>query len=164
MAAIQLRGDSYRVIFRYQGQQHAVTIGKVSAKDATTFKNRTEELLRALDRGLRVLPPGCSITQFIDQDGKAPSAHEAALKTTLSQLREKYVAVMGNGAIETNSLATIRTHLGHVETTLGKNFLLSSLSLAKLQEHVDRRCADVIPYTAKKELTTFKACWSWALG
>ena len=108
MAAIQLRGDSYRVIFRYQGQQHAVTIGKVSAKDATTFKNRTEELLRALDRGLRVLPPGCSITQFIDQDGKAPSAHEAALKTTLSQLREKYVAVMGNGAIETNSLATIR--------------------------------------------------------
>ena len=83
------------------------------------------------------------------------------LPATVSQIRKQYVAVLSNGAVESNSLSTINTHLGHLETTLGKNFLLSELTLAKLQEHIERRQAEVIPYTIKKEITTFKACWSW---
>ena len=161
MAAIQLRGKSYRVIFRYQEQQHFVTFGKLTPKQAEDCKARTEELLTALDRGTRELPAGCSITDFIYRDGKAPTALATVSKTTLAELREKYLAVMGNGAIETNSLATIRIHLRHFEKSLGKNFLLAALSLAKLQAYVDERSKTVIPYTAKKELTTFKACWSW---
>lgn len=161
MATIQLRCESYRVIFRYQGQQHAVTIGNVTPTEASQWKSRTEQLLRALDQGTRELPPGCSITEFIHRDGKAPSPNSKAARTTLSELREQYLAVMGNGAVEANSLYTIRLHLDRIQETLGKNFLLSGLSLAKLQEHVQRRQPDVIAYTIKKEITTFKAAWSW---
>ena len=34
MAAVQYRNGSYRVVFRYQAQQHAFTIGQVSEDEA----------------------------------------------------------------------------------------------------------------------------------
>ena len=36
MAAIQERNGSYRVIFRYRGKQHYLTIGRVSEDEAKT--------------------------------------------------------------------------------------------------------------------------------
>jgi hypothetical protein len=122
MAAIQQRGEAYRVIFRYQGQQHAVTIGNITPTEASQWKSRTEQLLQALDQGTRELPLGCSITEFIHRDGKAPSPNSKAARTTVSELRGQYLAVMGNGAVEANSLYTIRLHLDRIQETLGKNF------------------------------------------
>ena len=68
---------------------------------------------------------------------------------------------MSNGAIEASTLATAKIHLAHIETTLGKRFLLSGLTLVKLQGHIDRRIKTVTPVTIKKEIASFRAAWNW---
>lgn len=71
------------------------------------------------------------------------------------------------GALEENSLATVRMHLGHFEETLGARFRLDGLTLARLQEHVDRRARKkyrgrpLSPTTLKKEVASFRAAWNW---
>jgi integrase len=124
---------------------------------------RTEELLTSLKRGLRQIPPGISITEFMDLDGNPPvdPEHTEYKPTTLTDLRDAYVTTFSNGAIEANTLYTAKIHLTHLEETLGKRFLLSGLTLRKLQSHIDRRCPGVTPTTAKKELDTFRSVWNW---
>ena len=48
MASLQLRSGSWRVIFRYNGLQHFVTIGEVEETEAQGVKARYEYLLRLL--------------------------------------------------------------------------------------------------------------------
>ena len=52
MAALQRRGDSYRLIFQYLGQQHSCTLGDISQTEAQQCKTRCEQLLmRELGKG-----------------------------------------------------------------------------------------------------------------
>jgi len=122
-------------------------------------------LLRLLKQGRIKIPPGVSASNFILFNGNPPvdAEHTEYKTTTLAELKDQYLATVGNGSIEQNTLATIRIHVAHLETTLGKRFLLSGLSLRKLQSHVDRRQADAAPVTIGKEIATFRAAWNWAL-
>lgn len=164
MAALQLRAGSYRVLFRYLGQQHQVSIGEVPESEAFQWKIRIEHLLMRLKQHLLEIPPGCTIVQFMQHDGKPPAALSTAIRrdTTFAELRDKYVETFSNGAIEANTLYTVKIHLNHLQETLGKRFLLSGLSMASLQKHIDRRQADVSPVTIRKEINSFRAAWNWA--
>ena len=163
MAALQLRAGSYRVLFRYLGQQHGVSIGEVPESEALLWKARVEHLLMRLKQRLLEVPPGCTVVQFMQHDGKPPANLSTAVRkdTTFGQLRDQYVETFSNGAIEANSLCTVRIHLNHLETTLGKRFLLAGLSMASLQGHIDRRQEDVAPVTIRKEINSFRATWNW---
>jgi integrase len=163
MAALQLRSGSYRVLFRYLGQQHQVSIGEVPESEALLWKARVEFLLIRLKQNLLEIPSGCTVAQFMEHDGKPPADLSTAVRkdTTFGQLRDQYVQTFSNGAIEANSLCTVRIHLNHLETTLGKRFLLSGLSMASLQKHIERRQVDVSPVTIKKEINSFRATWNW---
>lgn len=165
MATLQKRGSSWRVLFCFDGNQTAYTIGEASESEARRWKGRTEQLLMRLDQGLLELPIGVRSSEFLKLDGKVPPPVESvkARQTSLHQLREAYLSTHCNGAIEPNTLATARIHLSHLEETLGKNFLVSGLSLAKLQSHVNRRQAEVSPITSKKEIDTFRAAWNWGM-
>ncbi len=165
MATLQLRSDSYRLIFQYLGQQHSCTLGSISETEAHQCKTRCEQLLMRVKQGLLEVPPGVTIADFILFDGR-PSvdpAHAVHKQTTLQELRKGYLETYGNGAIEKNTLATAGIHLDHIEKTLGKKFLLSGITLGRLQEHVNRRQADVLPVTIKKEIDTFRTAWNWGL-
>lgn len=165
MAALQFRSGSYRLLFQYLGKQYSCTLGDIAEAEAFQWKARSEQLLMRIKQGLLTVPRGVSITDFILFDGK-PSvdpAIESHKQTTLHELREAYLATHGNGAIESNTLTTARIHLAHIETTLGKKFLLSGLTLGKLQEHIKRRQDDVAAVTIKKELDTFRSAWNWGL-
>jgi hypothetical protein len=72
MAALQLRNQSWRVLFRYQGQQHAVTLGKLPEYEARLRLARIEEILLKIKQGWIDVPNGCPITEFIENDGKPP--------------------------------------------------------------------------------------------
>jgi integrase len=111
------------------------------------------------------VPPGVAIADFILFDGKPPvdPALAARKQTTLGELADAYLETHGNGAIESNTLATARIHLAHIQATLGKRFLLSGLTLGRLQDHIKRRQDDVSPVTIKKELDTFRSAWNWGL-
>ena len=106
-----------------------------------------------------------SIEDFILFDGKPPL--DEALKerkdTTLAELREQYEAAYSNGAIEANTLYTIRLHLDRIQETLGKKFILSGLTLGKLQSHIDHRSKHVAPVTIKKEIDSFRSVWNYGL-
>ena len=163
MATIQLRGKAWRVLFQYQQQRHAITIGKVTKTEAIQWSARVDHLLMRVKQRMLEVPQGVSITDFILHDGKPPAkqAETHTQTTTLGQLTKAYTDTLSNGAIEANTLYTLKIHIAHLEETLGKNFLLSGLSLASLQSHVDRRSKDVAAVTIRKEITNFRAAWNW---
>ncbi len=61
MASLQERSGSWRVIFRFSGVQHLLTIGEVEETEAQGVKARYEYLLRLLKQRLLTLPSGMDI-------------------------------------------------------------------------------------------------------
>lgn len=165
MASLQRKGDAWYCQFLYLGKRYTFTVGDVPEAEAFQWRARCEQLLMRIKQGLLDVPRGVAIADFILFDGKPPvdPAIQEHKQTTLHELREAYLATHGNGAIESNTLTTARIHLAHIEATLGRKFLLSGLTLGRLQEHIERRQGDVSPVTIKKELDTFRSAWNWAL-
>lgn len=163
MAALQHRNGTWRLLFQYSRKQHTVTIGEISENEARQWKAKAEHLLMRLNQNMIDMPRGVSIADFILHDGKPPTDPELARHrdTTLHQLREAYLQTFANGAVESNTLYTAGIHLDHIEETLGKRFILSGLTLGKLQRHVTRRAKEVSAVTIKKELDTFRSAWNW---
>ncbi len=163
MASIQKKGESWYCQFMYRRQRHTFALGKVNEGEARTIAARADYVLMRLKQGLMVLPPGCDVVQFVQHDGKPPSALPAApRKIALSELRDSYVKTMSNGSIEGNSLYTAKIHLGHIAGTLGERFTIGDLALADLQRHIDSRQKVVAAVTIKKEIDTLRSAWNWA--
>ena len=184
MAAISERNGSWRAVFRYNGQQHAVTIGKVSRTEAGQWKAKIEHILMRLKQHLLELPDGVPVTSFVLSDGKQSAPASLTSLTTFGQLRDDYIKVRSGGSIEANTLSTITLHLKHFENLLGKSFLLSGLNHAKLQEYITGRANDTVKAldekkipegtkrktrkisaaTIRKEITTFRGAWNWGIN
>jgi integrase len=163
MATLQPRNGSFRLLYQYEGKQQALTIGTVSLTEARQWKAKAENLLMRVKQRMLEVPAGCTMNEFILHEGKPPVAANLTTvrNATLHQLREAYLKVFSNGAIESNTLRTAKIHLTHIETTLGESFPMPALTLAKLQEHIERRGKTVVPVTIKKEVDTFRAVWNW---
>lgn len=165
MASLQLRSGSWRVIFRYKGLQHFVTIGEVEKIEAEGVKARYEYLLRLLKQRLLTMPSGMDIVAFLRQDGKPADTTPESRKPeiTFTQFRDGYVKTFGNGAVEDNTLYTSKIHLAHLADTLGERFLIDSLRHSDLQRHINRRSGTdkVAAVTIKKELDTLRSAWNW---
>ncbi len=166
MASLQHRSGSWRVIFRFRGLQHFVTIGEVDETEAQGVKARYEYILRLLKQRLLTLPSGMDIVTFLRNDGKPPdtTAEGDSPETTFAQFRDGYLKTIGNGAVETNTLYTSKIHLAHLANTLGERFPIASIVHADLQRHVTRRSSSdkVAAVTIKKELDTLRSAWNWA--
>jgi integrase len=163
MASFQRKGDAWYGQFLFRQQRHTMTIGRVPERDAIQWRLNTEEILSQIKKGWIEVPEGMSITEFIDNKGKPAAAKKVGPKnTTLAQLREQYIKTFSNGAMEANSLYTCTIHLKQIEKTLGGRFLLSDLSMASLQKHIDRRQLTVAPITISKEINSFRAAYNWA--
>jgi hypothetical protein len=111
MAALQLRGDSYRLIFQYLGQQQSCTLGDISQTEAQQCKTRCEQLLMRVRQGLLEVPPGVAIADFILCDGKPPVDPALALRkqTTLQELRKGYLDI-GRALHRPDSLPGAQSH------------------------------------------------------
>jgi len=165
MASLQQKGESWYCQFLYQQKRRTLTIGKVDEAEAQATAARVDYILMRIRQKLLEVPVGMDIIDFIQQDGKPRAAASTAApkSTSLSELRASYLATVGNGALEDNTLYTAKIHLQHLGKTLGENFPLNTLGLPDLQRHVDRRRAKVAGVTIKKEIDTFRAAWNWAL-
>ena len=166
MASLQTRSGSWRIIFRYRGQQHFVTVGPVDQTEAQGVKARYEYLLRLLKQRLLKLPPGVDIVTFLTHDGKAPEipAESPSAEVTFARFRDGYLETVSNGALEKNTLSTFRIHLTHLASTLSEGFPIAGLAHADLQRHVSRRSAHdgVSAITIRKEIDTLRSVWHWA--
>ena len=112
-------------------------------------------------------PPSCCPTASWPGRRKSTPAPKAL---TLGDLRDRYLQTHSNGAMEANSLDTVKMHLGHFVASLGESLAVQTLTLAQLQEHVDRRSKKkgirkkpLSPTTLRKEMASFRACWNWGV-
>src|SRR4051794_38455509 len=96
MAGPQERSGSYRLIFRYHGKQHTLTLGKVSDEEARTKSAQADSLLKRLKQRLIELPPGVDIVEFIEFDGRPPADRQQtpaeSRELTLAAFRDRYLA------------------------------------------------------------------------
>jgi hypothetical protein len=161
MAGLQERNGSFRLIFRFGGKQRSVTLGRISPEEAEARAGAADLLLLRIKQGLITLPPGVSIEEFILADGRAPAPEAAGEKASgpvkLSAFADRYAEARSGGSMEPGSLATARMHLRHFQRTLGNDFDLRTLSLADLQNHVDKRRKQGDPRRKKEEPRTLSS-------
>jgi integrase len=174
---LQLRGDSYRVLFRYHGKQHSFPLGAVSEIEAQAKAAQVDYLLLRLKQRLIELPAGVSIVDFVRYDGKPPAttvAEPGVTKgvtkavSTLSAFRDRYLATHRD-SLEERTVDGIELHFKHLCRVLGAQFPIRELKLADLQDYVDRRAKAkgiggkrLSPATIKKEIITLRTAWNWA--
>jgi integrase len=161
----------FKICFRWGGKKLKKTVKTTKRSIAETALARFNENLNLLERGRLELPPGADLGTFLLSDGKLNGQPAAAPPTllTLGDLRDAYVEVHSNGAMEENSLATVCMHLRHVIATLGSSFRIASLTPGDLQKHIDRRARKryrgrpLSAVTLRKEMASFRACWNWGV-
>ncbi len=162
----------FKICFRWAGRKLKKTVKTSGRKEAEAILARFEENIQLIERGRLSLPVGADIGTFLLSDGKLtakPSPVPPVCPLTLNELRDAYLAVHSNGAMESNSLDTVRLHLRHVATTLGATFPIETLEVSHLQRHVDRRARKVYrgrplsAVTLRKDITSLRACWNWGI-
>ncbi len=165
---------AYHVVFRHEGRQYRRSLGSVNEATARGVQGRIEETLSLLRLGRIAVPPGADAGDWIVSDGrrtgKKPAAGAAAAPATIAALLATYGAELPAGAKEDNTLAIERIHLKHVARILGGDTPLDTVDLAAAQRYVRARLGEVHgrlakrpirPYTARKELRSFRTVWGW---
>ncbi|MEO8271676.1 MAG: hypothetical protein ABI557_18280 [Aureliella sp.] len=165
MASIELRGKSYRIVFRFDGERYSRSLQTRSEKVALGALYRLEDNLRRVELGTLSIPQSTDVADFLLSDGMAGQKDKPAPKRspirTLGKLCEAYLASMPEGAIETNTRNCIDIHIRHLHRDLGRQLSLAEIDQVKLQEYVNkrskakgRRGMPLRPATIKKELAT----------
>jgi hypothetical protein len=148
MAFLEKRGSRFRVIFRHAGRRYTHTLKTTDEGIASGLKGGIEKTLMLLDQKVLKVPEGVEVLSFVVSNGQveqpavkpAEEANGTAPKDiTLRELKDRYLHTHGAGAMEKNSLDTASMHLRHFIKTFGVNFHVQTLTMAKLQEHVNRR-------------------------
>lgn len=170
MPWLEKRGSTFRIKFRYAGQNLSKTLKTGSERNAQASMLRLEENLRLLERGRLDLPPGADLATFLLSDGKVGNRPAPVAHVSLENLFDQYRHSLPPGAMEANSLETVELHMRHLKRILGARFFVQNLTLPILQSYVEARCRQkgrsgqhISPVTVRKELTTFSSVWTWAL-
>ncbi len=162
----------FKICFRWAGRKLKKTVKTNDLTKAQDALARFKETLDLVERGRLDLPADADIASFLLSDGKLngkPSDTAMPKVLTLQALRDRYIEVHSNGAMEENSLATVCMHLRHITATLGSSFRIDLLTQAELQRHIDRRARKryrgrpLCAVTLKKEIASFRACWNWGI-
>lgn len=170
MASLERRGKKFRLVFRYAGKKYQHPLRTSNEREALACVERVEENIRLLERGRLLLPPDADLPTFLLSDGKLNDSPVPRARLTFGDFRDRYVETHSQGSLEAKTLQTIRTHFTHLVESLGVSFDVQSLTMIRLQEHVNRRAKcngihkrKLSPVTTKKELATFRAAWNWAV-
>lgn len=144
MAWVQSRSGSWRILFRYNKEQHTFLLGQVEEHEARAVAAKVDYWLMRLKQKLVQLPPGCDIVTFVQHDGNPPT-HPAPQREeiNLSQLRDRYLESQKK-KLEQTTLDGISLHFKHLIRILGAKRLISPLTRADLQAYVDKRSSEWI--------------------
>ena len=160
----------FKICFRWDGRKQKKTIKTQSRKEAEGVLLRFQENIALIERGRLEVPLNADIGTFLLSDGKltqkAKSAPARAV-LTLAELSDRYVQTHSHGAMEQNSLDTVKMHLRHFVASFRGDYPVQTLALTQLQEHVDRRAKKkgvhqrpLSPVTLRKEVASLRACWN----
>lgn len=174
MAFAEKHGTKFRLVFRLNGKRFTHTLMTEAKSVADGIVGGVNRTLMLLEQRVLHLPQDADVVSFVlsgGQEVKRPEIESNADKPiTLHELREKYVETLSVGAVEDNSLDTIKMHLRHICGSLGEGFSLQKLTLSHLQEHVNKRSKakghrgrNLSPATLRKEIASFRAAWNWGV-
>lgn len=173
MASLELRGQKYRIVFRYNGRKFQHPLKTLDVQEAKACLIRLEENLRLLERGRLQLPLDADLPTFLLSDGRVamkPQQNIPTVVVTLGELSRRYLTLHSNGAMEPNSLETVEMHLRHFRRSLGEEFAVARLRQEDLQLHVTNRLKKqgprkrrISPVTLRKEMASLRAVWNWGL-
>jgi integrase len=175
MATLERRNDHFRIIFFYKNKRYAQSLHTGDIKEAETLRGGIEERLMRLNQNLVELRPGADLVDYVVSginiaEGERPAAQGPPPdKITFAKLRDAYLETHAHGAMEENSLSTVRLHLGHFAVSLGERFPMPDLKQDDLQAHVTKRSQKkyrgkkLSPVTLRKEMASFRAVWNWGV-
>lgn len=171
MAWVEQHGNLFHVAFRIGERRFKKTLKSTDRRAADALAQRIDERLRLIDQGHITLPEGVDLVAYLFSDGRLEqvATPEKEVGRTLGSLMDEYLVAVSNGSMESNTLLTLRIHLNHIQTILGKNFRGESLTFAVLQNYINtrskcrgRRGKPLSATTIRKELVSFGALWTWA--
>lgn len=175
MAFAQKRGERYRVVFHHDGKKYRKSLKTEKADVADAVVGGVKRTLMMLEQGLLQIPAGADILSFVLSGGqkvKLPPTTECTHNgaTSLESLKTQYIDAISVGAMEENSLKTVKMHLKHFIKVLGASFRLQDLTLSHLQSHIITRSKakglhgrKLSATTIRKEIASFRAAWNWGI-
>lgn len=170
MATVEQRNKKFRLIFYFQGKRYATSLKTTEQREADAAAGSVDRTLMLMQQGVLALPEGADLVTFVLSGGRLDEKPKPPPIRTLAELKDRYVQAVGLGAMETNSLNTVKMHLNHFVKTLGGAFPIQTLAQTQLQEHIERRAKKkghfkkpMSPVTLKKEVASFRACWNWGV-
>lgn len=171
MASIEQRGNTYRVVFRYERRKFNRSLRTKDRKAADACLARLEDNLRRVELGVLELPDGTDIASFLLSDGRvARQPNPNPRVQTLGSLLDGYLDGIAPGSLEDTTLALIGIHVRRLKRVIGGKTHVENLALEQLQKYIDERSGDkgvrgrpLSTATIKKELATLSSAWTWGL-
>ena len=171
MASLEYDAASsrYRLRFRYADRAYKRSLKTTDQCEAKTVASRVEETIRLLEHGRLEIPPDADPAAFILSDGKSNGKPTTPAIRTLEDLFALYTEKLPTGAKEVSTLEGEAIHRKHLLRHLKGSSLVRSMTAGDMQTYVEKRLQDkwrgkvIRPDTIKKELTTFRLTWRWAV-
>jgi integrase len=171
MATVERRNGRFRLIFYLTGKRYSASLRTADPREADAIAGSAERTLMLLQQGVLTVPEGADLVPFVLSGGKLTERPKPPPALRLGELCDRYLRAHELGAMEENSLDTVRMHLRHFAKTLGAGFSAQALGQAHVQQHIDRRARQkgargrpLSPTTLRKEVASVRACWNWGLG
>lgn len=171
MASLRQTGSRGRflALFRFNGRQFQRALKTTQRKEALAQITRIDDLITLIERGRIEIPSDVDPGDFIVSDGRLAKSRPARELVRLHELFDTYRSALPVGAKETRTISGEELHIRHLTRHLGANRAIASIALADIQEYVAKRSRDdyrgktMTVDTIKKELSTLRLIWNWAL-
>lgn len=171
MAWLEFDDDArrFRIRFRFEGRQYKRSLKTDNAREARALLGRIEETILLIERGRLTIPTNADPATFILSDGERTGEENHRQLLTLKQLFDVYEAELPAGAKEESTLQGERIHFKHLLKHLRGSVVAQSLGVPDIQAYVTKRSKDrwrgkpISSQTVKKELTTLRLVYNWAI-
>lgn len=170
MAWIEQRSGQFHLGVRLGSRKLKRSLQTTDAQEAQDLAARVERRLKLIEQGDLSIPPDADPMTFLLSDGKLTRRVAISAGISLGELCQRYLRELPPGALEANTVYTVRIHLNHVKRVLGERFRVDRMTFADLQRYIDTRSGEagrrgktVSSITVKKEMTSFSGLWTWAV-
>lgn len=170
MASLELRNGSYRVVFRFGGQKFGRSLKTKDKQQADLAMARLEDNLRRLKLGTMSIEPGADIPTVLLSSGAYAKPPKIKRVPQLGEILDLYLESIPDDSLELGTFKMLAIHIRHLKRHLGVRTRSSALDHECLQTYINKRALEkgkrgrnVGAVTIKKELTTLRAAWAWAI-
>lgn len=159
----------FYICFRFGGRRFKRSLKTKSERVANSKRVRLEDTIGLVEAGRIDLPAGADIPTFLLSEGK--KTDKTTIKDSqLGSLFDGFFEVLPKGNLEPSSIKTMKTHRKHLERILGVRKYVGTVATSDLQTYIQKRSDEsgirgrtVSATTIRKELTTLRSVWNWAI-